>query len=165
MCLSASRTPTSPRSPSGKPSSRTSPAAFSGGLRTSSTLRLPTPCRREPAFYWIAEPDALRSAGPHVLQYTSAPCALRVRTRVLAGCGTSSAAFPGGLRAVRTFGVRPVRCASRRLAGENLHFSGMRNLLRHQFCPPSLPCQRPVELCPAGRWRFGGTIAEFAILL
>ena len=70
---------------------------------------------------------------PRVLmyvQYTSHPRALRIRTRFLVGCGTSSAAFPGGLRAVRTFGVRPVRCASRRLAGENLRFSGLRNVTR-----------------------------------
>ena len=32
-----------------------------------------------------AEPDALRSAGPRVLQYTSALRALRIRTRVLVG--------------------------------------------------------------------------------
>ena len=33
----------------------------------------------------VAEPDALRSAGPRVLQYTSALRALRIRTRVLVG--------------------------------------------------------------------------------
>ena len=72
------------------------------------------------------------------VQYTSTPRALRIRTRVFVGGGTSSAAFhgarrtdrsvSGGLRAVRSFGVPCVRCASRRLADENPRFGGRRNL-------------------------------------
>ena len=80
----------------------TSSAAFPGGSRTSSTHRLPAPCGREPAFWWDAEPDALRSAMPRVLQYTSASRALRIRTRFLRSCGTSSAAFRGARRKGRS---------------------------------------------------------------
>ena len=76
--------------------------------------------------------------------YAAAPRALRIRTRVLVG-GTSSASFrgarrtdrsvSGGLRAVGTPGVRPVRIASRRLARENPRFSELRNLVR---CVPQV---------------------------
>ena len=162
MCRSDSRTPTSPRSRSGS-RLQNLVRCVPGRLTYVQYASPPGALRTRTRFWWDAEPDALRSAGPRVLQYTSALRALRIRTRFLVGCGTASAVFPGGLRAVRTFGVRPVRCASRRLAGENLRFSGLRNRVCYQFCPPSLPCQRPVEHCPAGRWRFGGTIAEFAI--
>ena len=68
---------------------------------------------------------------PQVLmyvQYTSHLCALRIRTRLLRRCGTSSAAFSTGLVAkgapCREAHVRQVRIASRRLARENLLFMG-----------------------------------------
>ena len=51
-----------------------------------------------------AEPDALRSAGPRVLQYTSALGALRISTRFLVGCRTSSAGL-GGVAAVGGFDI------------------------------------------------------------
>ena len=42
--------------------------------------------------------------------------------------------MPGGSRAVRTFGVRPVCIASGRLADENPLFGGLRNLVRRILC-------------------------------
>ena len=50
----------------------------------------------------VAEPRPLRSREARVLQYTSPPDALRTRTHVLVGCGTSPAGL-GGVAAVGGF--------------------------------------------------------------
>ena len=53
------------------------------------------------------------------VQYATALRALRIRTCVCEG-GTWRAAFHEASRAVRTFGVRPVRYGFARLAHQNL---------------------------------------------